>query len=120
MVTTNILVYVKTGSQTDLDMDYNCLKADGAASIGNIAGTAYATHALLVAAGYNPNGLVDNPKITNADEYDFTLLSDSPCIDAGEDLGATYEDGQDASNASLAEVVTKQQAGVWDLGAYII
>lgn len=118
-VTTNIHIYVATGSETGVNIDYNCLKADGAASIGNIAGTAYATHALLVAAGYNLNGLADNPKITNADEYDFTLLSDSPCIDAGETLDAALDDGQGYANASLSDVVTKQQAGIWDVGAYV-
>ena len=119
-VTTNTLVYVKTGSQTGLDMDYNCLKADGAASYGDIAGTAYATHALLVAAGYNANGQSNNPQFNSAPSYDFTLETNSPCLDSGENLGTNYDYGQDYSNVSLSDVVTKQQADVWDLGAYII
>ncbi len=102
-----------------MQLTNNCLKADSAATFASIAGITYATQDLLAAAGYNINGLANNPKFTNADEYNFTLLSDSSCIDAGENLGATYEDGQDAINASLAEVVTKQQAGVWDLGAIL-
>lgn len=118
-VTTNILVYVKTGSQTDLDMDYNCLKADGAASYGAIAGTAYATHASLVAAGFNVNGQSNNPQFTSAAAYNFTLESDSPCLDSGETLDAALDDGQGYANASLSDVVTKQQAGIWDVGAYV-
>ena len=118
-VLNNILVFVKTGSETDLHMDYNCLKADGAASYGAIAGTTYATHALLTAAGFNENGINDNPLFVSTAAYDFTLETNSPCLDSGETLAAALDDGQDYTNASLSDVMTKQQAGIWDVGAYV-
>lgn len=34
-----------------------------------------------------------DPMFVDADNGDYTLLPGSPCIDAGVDLGATYQNG---------------------------
>lgn len=118
-VTTNTLVYVKSGSETGLDMTNNCLKADGSVTFASIAGITYASQSALATAGFNTNGRSENPLYSAAPGYVFTLASPSPCINQGADLGEDFKDGQDASNTSLANVVKKDQGEDWDIGAYV-
>lgn len=118
-VTTNTLVYVKSGSETGLDMTNNCLKADGTVTFASIAGITYASQSALVTAGFNANGVSENPQYNDAASYVFTLASPSSCINQGADLGEDFKDGQDASNTSLANVVKKDQGEDWDIGAYV-
>jgi len=61
---------------------------------------------------------------TSIASNDFILPVGSPAIDIGETLDAVYDDGLDSdtnwgNDSLLPIVVTKQQGGTWDVGAYI-
>ena len=81
------------------------------------------------ALGYDANSKVLTDEefaalFTDFDNNDFSLLSGSVAIGAGETLAATYDDGLDAStnwgdDSTLPVVVTKQQTAPWDIGAYV-
>jgi len=58
--------------------------------------------------GYSASG--DGYTKTLAYSEDFHLQSQSPCIDAGYNLGSTYQDDYDDWNQNLD--------GLWDIGAY--
>lgn len=58
------------------------------------------------------------------DNEDYALAEESIAIGAGEDLGASYDEGFDTltdwgGNDELQTVVLKAQTGSWDIGAYI-
>jgi parallel beta-helix repeat protein len=59
-----------------------------------------------------------DPFFTNAGSDDFTLAPNSPAINAGVDLGATYDDALNPSSTWPSSVVTRIQNASWDLGAY--
>ena len=73
------------------------------------------------ATTWDDDGLWEDPVFTT-NGSDFTLQSTSPCIDAGEDLGDTYDDGLDPDSTWPDGVTTLDQdlfgAG-WDIGAYV-
>jgi hypothetical protein len=71
-------------------------------------------------AGYDANGLYTDPLMTNPASDDFTLKANSPCIDAGADLGATYENGLDEGSTFPASVSTYShyKDSIFDIGAY--
>ena len=61
---------------------------------------------------------------TDYDNGDYSLIDGSAAIGTGETLAAAYDDGLDASAdwgdaTTVPTVVTKQQTGSWDIGAYI-
>ena len=68
--------------------------------------------------------VVADPLFTAVD--DFTLQGGSPCIDAGVDLGDSYDDGLYIGSTWPSNVTTKDQDdfdaisgdGVWEIGAY--
>ena len=59
--------------------------------------------------------------MTDPGNGNFTLQSTSPCIDAGVNLGASYDDALRDVSAWPSDVHTKDQDydGAWDIGAYI-
>lgn len=76
------------------------------------------------ALGYDLDVINSNPLLTDIVNYVLSLQALSPAIGAGEDLGASYNDGLDAStnwgsDTQLPVVVTKQQGAAWDIGAYV-
>ena len=61
-----------------------------------------------------------DPKFTSS--IDLTMQSDSPCIDTGEDLGATYDDALDPDSSWTSSVSTLDQDDYgdgWEIGAYV-
>lgn len=55
------------------------------------------------------NYVEGDPRFVNASAFDFSLLADSPAINAGTALDAPDHDAADTS---------RPQAGAWDIGAY--
>jgi hypothetical protein len=47
--------------------------------------------AYQAATGFDTDGLWQNPEFVDADNHDFHLLSSSPCINAGMDVGLTED-----------------------------
>lgn len=63
-----------------------------------------------------------NPLFVSTSTNNFTLTSSSPAIDAGVNLGSTYQLGLDPASTWPSNVITDNQnsfgAG-WDIGAYV-
>lgn len=70
-------------------IDYNCL-FQPSGNIGYIGSTYYATFSgYKTATGWDGNSINSNPNFTNELIEDFSLLLDSPCVNAG--YGSTYQ-----------------------------
>ena len=66
--------------------------------------------------------IVADPLFTNAAGGDFTLQAGSPCIDAGVDLGSTYQTALMPAASWVASVLTASQYNAgqkWECGAYL-
>lgn len=67
------------------------------------------------------NSMEVDPLFTDAAGDDFTLQSDSPCIDTGTNLGASYDDvlRRDSSWPSSVHTIDQDEYGSgWEMGAY--
>lgn len=84
--------------------------------------TYLSTYAAFDAAyGANTHSVTSDPLFTNASANDFTLISSSPAIGAGTNLGVNYQNALDPASAWPSHIVTANQpsdASKWDLGAY--
>lgn len=81
--------------------------------------TAYSNLATAQAASLLLECLNSNPNIISISDLWPTIP-----IEIGEDLGTDYDDGLDimtnwGSSTTVPSVVTKQQSGTWQIGAYI-
>jgi len=71
--------------------EYNCFGAERSNFI-YWGGTGYATYdAYLTASSQNDNNVESAPSFVDAANGDFRLQADSPCIDAGADVGLTRD-----------------------------
>jgi len=80
----------------DIDSDYNCFNSNGVGLIklGTTGYTLAQWQALTDGLG-NPqdaHSIPDDPQFTDAENHDFTLKSNSPCIGIGEILGPPYNE----------------------------
>jgi hypothetical protein len=112
--------YYLIGTSTGLVFEHNLVFSTNN-KISNIGDGSLADWQAL---GYDLNVINSNPLLTDLVNYILTLQALSPAIGAGEDLGATYDDGLDAStdwgtDTDLPVIVPKQQGATWDIGAYI-
>lgn len=74
-----------------------------------------------IAADYEATSIVASPGYTDATGGVFSLATSSPAIDAGENLGAAYDDGLAGASAWPGGVVTLDRdlcGSGWDIGAY--
>lgn len=78
------------------------------------------TYADWVTASSETGSLNADPLMTDAPNADFTLTGQSPCIDAGTNLGSTYDDAIKPGSTWPDGVTTDDQDfdGRWDIGAY--
>jgi len=60
-----------------------------------------------------------DPLLADVEAHQFWLTETSPCLEAGVDLGADYRSGLHPSSVWPDGVVTANQSGDWDMGAYI-
>jgi parallel beta-helix repeat protein len=68
------------------------------------------------------HSIQSDPKLTNPGSNVFTLQASSPAIDAGVNLGSTYEYALDPVSTWPSNVILDNQNGYgsgWDLGAYV-
>jgi hypothetical protein len=61
-----------------------------------------------------------DPEFNNALGDDFTLATNSPAVNYGTDLGATYQNTLDPLSTWTANVlfIDQEEVGVWDAGAF--
>jgi hypothetical protein len=117
---------LQIGSETDLSTiaasDYaaNCLYVYAPGDYVKRQGVAY-TYAGWVALGYDSGSINADPLFTNLATGDLTLLTGSPCIDAGTNLGDLYDDALAPSSTwPFVTVLDQDDYGpAWDIGAYL-
>jgi len=122
---TFIAVDIESATNT---VDYNIYYTKSATLKFKVAGVEK-TFAQWQALGYDTHSIVltdvqFNALFTDQVNSNYALATGSAAIGAGVDLGATYDDGLDAStnwgtDTQLPVVVTKQQGAAWDCGAYV-
>ena len=87
----------------------NCFGAESAGFI-NWGGVEYDTYdAYISASSQTDNNIEADPSFTNEGGDDYTLASDSPCIGAGVNLGAPYNEALMPSSSWPDAVVTGDQ-----------
>lgn len=107
---------------------YNCFGPQSTNFIRWGESAYYSTYAAweanpaVIKDGGTTHSVEADPLFTNPSTGDFTLQAGSPCIDAGANLGATYDDGLVSASTWPGGVLTGDQdsygAG-WEIGAYI-
>jgi hypothetical protein len=111
---------VDASSESSTAYDYNdYFSASGTPF--SWSGTAYNFANWKTNSSQDAHSLSADPKLTNAPGENFTLLLGSPAIDAGANLGSTYQLGLSPSSSWPGGVVLFNQnnfgAG-WEMGAY--
>ena len=101
-------IRVESGGGTGNIVDYNLVYNPNETDLYREDGDFY-THAEYQSFGQQAHGLNEDPKFTNAGTGDFTLASDSPCIGAGSNLGASYDDALLPGSTWTGGVLTGDQ-----------
>jgi proteasome assembly chaperone (PAC2) family protein len=117
--TSNPYVF-NTGCDVGHVIDYNNVYNSTSDKIGSIA-YVLSTFTEWQVLGYDVHGINAQVIFNSLSNEQFWPVTP---ITEGEDLGATYDDGLDAStdwgsDTELPTIVTKQQGAAWDIGAYI-
>ena len=109
------------GAYAGLDCDYNCWGSGlGTPIRRNSSNITVATH--CSSHGQDCNSIISDPLYTDAPSGDLTLGGGSLCINAGVDLGASYDDALLPASTWPDAVVTASQdlhGSGWDIGAYV-
>jgi hypothetical protein len=119
---TVVPIRVATGSVNTID--YNTYYCPNGTMRFKVGSTEY-TFAQWQALGYDAHSVVmDAAQYAALLNADYTPKTGGMAIGTGVNLGATYDDGLDAStnwgvDTNWPSVVTKQQGAAWDIGAYI-
>lgn len=114
---------VRVTSKTNWSSNYNCFYQTANSNIARIGSTTYTSWTSYKnATGWDNNSIwAVNPNLTNPGENNFTLSSNSPCIDTGVDLGSTYDTALDKLSLWPNSVITTNQDNNghgWEIGAY--
>ena len=112
---------VDAGSETSSAYDYNdYFSASGTPF--SWGGTAYTFANWKTNSSQDAHALNSDPKLANAGGRDFTLLSASPAIDVGVNLGSTYQSALSPGSSWPGGVSLLNQnsfgAG-WEIGAFV-
>jgi len=73
-------------------------------------------------SGLDEHSMVQDPLFTDATNYDFTLQNNSPAIDAGENLGSSYDSALYAFSEWTNNVILVNQndhGSGWEIGPYV-
>src|ERR1019366_2895279 len=116
------------GEQVTIDLapagfaeDYNLLYSSTGTNLAQYNGVDY-TWSAWKTAGFDTHGVNANPNFSNVATGYFTLLSTSPAINVGANLGATYQYGLSPSSVWPSAVSTFNQNSYgsgWDMGAFV-
>jgi hypothetical protein len=118
---TGAYLTVDTSSETSTAYDYNdYFSASGTPF--SWGGVAYNFANWKINSLQDSHSLNSDPKLTNAGSRNFTLLAGSPAIDAGTNLGSTYQFALNPPSSWPSGVVLFNQNNAgsgWEIGAYV-
>jgi hypothetical protein len=109
-------------NESNYSPDYEVLYNSGGSNVVHWVDTDYTLAAFQNAKSKMVHSIEGDPKLTNAAGGDFTLQSSSPTIDAGTNLGSTYQNGLSSSSVWPASVMTLNQNSFgkgWEIGAFV-
>jgi len=115
----------------NLDMGYNCWYPDtsggnnqfkwaNSAVADNFAD--FVADAATAGVSVGSHSLTSDPQFANASTSDFSLRTGSPCIDAGTNLGETYQNAVGPGSTWPNSVLTCSQSlqgSSWEIGPYV-
>jgi hypothetical protein len=113
---------VDAGSETSTAYDYNDYFSSALGTPFSWGGAAYNFANWKTNSSQDSHSLNSDPKLTNATGRNFTLLTGSPAIDAGINLGSTYQLALSPSSSWPIGVylVNQNTMGTgWEIGAFI-
>ena len=114
------VIYFPSGNFPE-QMDHNLYYNNNRFASGNA--TIYSNLSdFKTASNLDQNSQVADPKFKDAANHDFTLLSGSPAIDAGENLGTEYELAVDPFSSWTGDVRLLNQNDYgegWEIGPYV-
>ena len=98
--------------------DYNMFKSDKTTPFFS---RRYATFSQWQGDGYGRHSIENDPDFTDPINNNLTLQSTSPAIDAGTNIGSSYDDGLHPNSTLPNGVLTLDQDnfGQWEIGAYV-
>jgi hypothetical protein len=112
---------VDASSESGTAYDYNVYFSASGTPF-SWGGTAYSFANWKTNSSQDSHSLNSDPKLTNAPGRNFTLLAGSPAIDAGTNLGSTYQQALSPSSSWPGGVVLMNQNSIgagWEMGAYV-
>ncbi len=117
---------LRVDDSTNKHIDYNCwYQGSGYSStIANVNGSSYSNWTSYKnATGFDAHSIwAVNPNFTNASSGDFSLRSDSVCVNAGTSLDGTYADALGSGSSWPGGVILLDQnanGSSWDIGAFL-
>lgn len=114
------VIYFPSGNFPE-QMDHNLYYNNNRVASDN--GAVYSDLASFqTATNLDQNSLVADPEFMDAANHDFTLLSGSPAIDAGENIGTEYEMALDPFSSWTGDVRLLNQNDFgdgWEIGPYV-
>lgn len=102
------------------DLNYNCWNPLDSDQFYTQDGATYDSWTTYhTTDGNEPNSINSDPLFAGTSDY--SLLTGSPCINVGVNLGAAYDDGLDPDSVWPSAVVTADQNDYdsWEIGAYV-
>jgi hypothetical protein len=119
----NQQIYVNAGSPNPsiTAAEYNLIYGSGTGgeTLIEYQGTGYSFSGWQ-GLGFDAHGVSSDPKFTNSGSGDFTLQSGSPAIDAGTNLGTTYQFGLDPRTSfPWGTLNQNSQGSSWEIGAFV-
>ena len=115
-------IYVDADVNLALTVNYNDYYHTAGGTPFFWKGTSYNFVDWKTNSSQDANSINSDPLFTNAAGNDFTLQSSSPAINAGVDLGATYDDAIMPGSSWPSSVTTADQdlrGSGWEIGAYV-
>jgi hypothetical protein len=110
------------GGCTNIVFDYNLIWSPTPNASGYYAydGSNNVTFGTWQREGYDTHSVNANPNFTNVTENNFTLGSNSPAIDGGENLGSIYQLGLDPGTSFPWGTLNQNNFGTgWAIGAFV-
>ncbi len=115
-------LFVDPGSESGFTSDYNLFYNSGGVAWQWGTGTDNTLATWNASSGQDVHSTSTNPSFANVAGNIYTLASSSPAIDAGANLGSTYEMGLDPASTWPSNIILDNQNNYgsgWDIGAYV-
>jgi hypothetical protein len=115
-------LYLSSGSSTDNSLDHNLYYKPSSTNTISWLGSAYTLAKFKTSFGRELHSIDSNPLFSGISTWtDFRLQTGSPAIDAGSNLGETYQNALDPNDLAWPPSSLNQNSyGTgWEMGAFV-